>query len=50
MSGTTVWINPELQREIEEYRDARELEKTAIAVRRLIRLGLKVSKEEAGSR
>lgn len=46
MAGTTVWINPELQQEIEEYRDARELEKTAIAVRRLIRLGLQVEKKE----
>lgn len=47
MTGTTVWIGPELQREVEEYRDARGLEKTAIATRRLIRLGLKVENKEA---
>lgn len=47
MVGTTVYIPPELKREVEEYRDRRGLERTAIAVRRLVKLGLEVEEKEA---
>ncbi len=47
MSATTVRLPPSMAREVEQYRDAVGLEKTAIAARRLIRLGLEAEKKAA---
>ncbi|MCX6648964.1 MAG: hypothetical protein NTV61_06195 [Candidatus Bathyarchaeota archaeon] len=40
--GVVIWLPLKTQKEVEAYRDKRGLEKTAIAARRLIKLGLEV--------
>jgi hypothetical protein len=44
---TSIALPPELRRRVEEYRDQNGLEKTAIAARRLIKIGLEQEMKKA---